>query len=66
MTTLRIEINLDNDAFGTYPGDEIGRILTRYAQSVSVLSDLDKNLKDINGNTVGSATVIRFPSEGAA
>lgn len=66
MSTLTITINLDNEAFDSYPGDEVGRILTRYAQSISVLSDLDKTLKDINGNTVGSATVINFPSEGAA
>ena len=54
---LGIEINLDNAAFDTYPGDEVGRILKKYAQSISVLSDLDKKLRDINGNTVGTAEV---------
>lgn len=57
MSTLTITIDLDNEAFNTYLGDEVGRILTKYAQSISVLSDLDKNLKDINGNTVGKAEV---------
>lgn len=57
MSTLTITIDLDNEAFGTYLGHEVGRILTKYAQSISVLSDLDKNLKDINGNTVGKAEV---------
>ena len=67
MTTLRIDINIDNDAFGEVPGDEACRILKDYANLIGFLGDLpNKTLKDINGNTVGSATVIDFPSEGAA
>ena len=54
---LVIEIHLDNAPSHTYPGDEVGRILKKYAQSISVLSDLDKKLRDINGNTVGTAEV---------
>lgn len=59
MTTLRIEIDIDNAAFGEVPGIEASRILKDYANLIGFLGDLpNKTLKDINGNTIGKAEVL--------
>lgn len=67
MSTLTITIDLDNDAFQEWGGQaEIARILRKYADNAAEYGVGNRRLLDINGNTVGTATVTRFPSEGAA
>ena len=57
---LRIEITLDNAAFGEAGsaecGNEIGRILMRLANDLresDVKAGYSQILRDVNGNTVG-------------
>jgi hypothetical protein len=61
MTTLTITIDLDNDAFQDLNGqNEVARILnkyTTYVQEWGVPSNW--GLADVNGNTVGAATLTR-------
>lgn len=67
MSKLIIELDLDNDAFQEWGGQaEIARILRKYADDVTEWGVGNRKLLDINGNTVGTATVTRIPSEGAA
>lgn len=67
MTKLIIELDLDNDAFQEWGGQaEVARILRDYADNAAEWGVGSRYLRDINGNTVGSATVSRSPSEGAA
>jgi hypothetical protein len=55
MSELVIRINLDNAAFEHVPKTEIKRILDIVKES---LGNNTKNLKDINGNTVGISKYI--------
>ena len=65
---LRIDITLDNDAFGV-PGDaecgnEIGRILVRLATDLrdsDVKAGYSQVLRDINGNAVGRCNTTGGP-----
>ena len=67
MSKLIIELDLDNDAFQEWGGQaEIARILRNYADNAADYGVGNRKLLDINGNTVGTATVTRIPSEGAA
>lgn len=63
---LRIEIEMDNAAFGddqsSVRGEEVARILKLIAGSCELygLTDIfSTKLRDINGNTVGRAEVIK-------
>lgn len=58
MPTLKIEINLDNDAFSGNSAQETARILQDYADQLENLCQVPREkmiLRDINGNTVGFA-----------
>lgn len=63
MAELNITIHLDNAAFdGEDVGPEIARILRRVATELEVagrleISEYTKNLRDSNGNKVGTAEV---------
>ena len=61
MKTYRIKIELGNDAFADGRiGEEINRILADLAAECSFRSGpVTRNLRDINGNTVGRAYVGR-------
>jgi len=54
---LRVEINLDNDAFIQHPGYEVYRVLDQVSNNVHDADTLDigdgASLFDSNGNTVG-------------
>lgn len=52
---LIIRIKCDNAAFEGDPGLEVARILREYADDVADGVALNRKLRDINGNTVGSA-----------
>ena len=54
---FRIEIQTDNAAFDPDPGPELARILRELAARLDDGVDLAEpiRLRDINGNTVGSA-----------
>lgn len=56
MATFTLTIECDNDAFISYPGPEIARILENV--SYSVRKKIDRNsevsIRDSNGNRVGS------------
>jgi hypothetical protein len=60
---LKIEIKMDNEAFGETSGDECARILRRLAEmdlaSVQIPAEFHRVLRDINGNKVGEAKVTR-------
>ncbi len=63
MRVLKIEIAMDNDAFGETletEGDEVTRILNfvRAGIRVEALSSHGISLYDVNGNRVGFAKVI--------
>ena len=60
MATFKLEINLDNDAFGSTPdeqADEIARILADVARQLRENGTMTP--RDINGNRVGKAEVTR-------
>lgn len=60
MATLTITLDLDNDDFGSHPGNEVCRILRHYTNdimSVVVEEALETTFRDSNGNTVGKAIV---------
>jgi hypothetical protein len=59
--TLTVKLNMDNDAFDTDMA-EAGRILRRLADDLecgigSDPYDCNLKLRDINGNTVGTAVI---------
>lgn len=62
---ITIRIDTANDAFGgdaSAAGAEAARILTELAAKVDAMGlhkGDDRNLRDINGNTVGSMKVTR-------
>jgi hypothetical protein len=62
MAAFTLRICIENDAFdGADLGPELGRILKGVAVKVlhlegSDVDDFSIKLKDLNGNTVGSAT----------
>tara|TARA_Y100000401_G_C8148051_1_gene138185 strand:+ start:116 stop:304 length:189 start_codon:yes stop_codon:yes gene_type:complete len=60
MTQLNIVLSTDNAAFeGENLGPEIARILKSYANSIQEVEDpeeLERRLRDSNGNTVGSVS----------
>jgi hypothetical protein len=61
MTTLRIEIKMDNAAFEDDAPTEIARILRQYAERLERQHDRILTfdiLRDINGNRVGKAEVV--------
>ena len=53
---VKIEIDTCNDAFRDNPGAEVARILREAANKIEFGSEVDFNLRDANGNTVGSVT----------
>ena len=54
---IKIEIKTDNAAFETVPGIEAARILRAIANNLEDWTGdkFEDNLRDINGNTVGTA-----------
>ena len=56
---IKISINTDNDAFGRgYCRHEVGRILSDAAARIRREEGInERNLMDINGNTVGKIEV---------
>lgn len=58
MATLSITIELDNDAFQADAGEEVARILRQVAARTATSIDAGEyNLRDYNGNTVGSVEI---------
>lgn len=56
--TLNITINLEGEALTDNPAEEVYRILRDYTGLIGFLGRIeDRNLLDINGNTVGQATI---------
>ena len=56
---ITIDIQCDNAAFEDNPEQEVARILKELAERIAYgLSD--RNLKDINGNTVGNMYVNEY------
>lgn len=61
--TLELRIEMDSAAFfldngATFaPNHEAARILRQYAQEVEDMELMDATLRDVNGNTVGTARV---------
>jgi hypothetical protein len=58
----KIEINMDNDAFGNHPcsiGEELGRILRTLGKDIAIVhGGMKEGIRDINGNTVGSIRIL--------
>lgn len=56
MTTFSLTIEMDNDAFGEYPEEELQRLLSKARQQVGLgaLAGDTGTLMDINGNSVGT------------
>lgn len=64
MSSLNIDLTLDNDAFTDDASTEVARILRRLADTIEGANPLDTfTLRDINGNTVGQA-VFSWTAEG--
>jgi hypothetical protein len=64
MRTFQVTILADNAAFDDDPSEEIHRILKELANNVNLLAlrqEESFTLKDINGNTCGSARWILRP-----
>lgn len=58
--TFKVSIEMDNAAFEESSGVEVARILRSVADAIDeqdVLPGFEMNLRDINGNKVGKATV---------
>jgi hypothetical protein len=58
--TLHINIKMDNAAFEPNPLPEAARILRKLAEAMETYTAVpyqDWVLQDVNGNTVGTATV---------
>ena len=54
---FKIEIETDNDAFAPEPGPELARILRELADKLDAGTVPESvRLRDINGNTCGTAT----------
>ncbi|MGL5923765.1 hypothetical protein [Chroococcidiopsis sp.] len=60
MTTLTIQIKLDNEAFDA-TGAEVARILRKYSDRIEDTSNPEdlqqEKILDYNGNPVGAATI---------
>jgi hypothetical protein len=57
---FKLEIDMDNDAFAEEPNYELGRILEKLAEDTHFEARMipyDRRVMDINGNTVGRATI---------
>lgn len=69
-----LEIDMDNEAFGSLPFMELARILNETAQkfegydhvAIDWGGTFSKTVRDYFGNNVGTATVIRGDEEGEA
>jgi hypothetical protein len=61
MKELRININLDNDAFQQEGSAEIARILHKLADYYEDMYEVAavRRLFDVNGNSVGKAEIIK-------
>jgi hypothetical protein len=61
MKELRININLDNDAFQQEGTAEIAKILRLLAKQYEGLLGVPKftKLLDVNGNSVGKAEIVK-------
>jgi hypothetical protein len=57
MSKLEVSLQSDNDAFSRFPEQEIARILRELADAIELegLEGRVFRLRDINGNTVGTA-----------
>lgn len=53
---FKLQIETDNAAFGDFRAVEVARILRQLADNLSTSGD-SGNLRDINGNTVGTWTL---------
>lgn len=59
MATLRVEIELGNDAFQPTPGPEASRLLRKAADWAQyAATGEDMYLYDVNGNKVGFVQVV--------
>lgn len=56
---ITITIKTDNAAFEQDEGYEVGRILRELAQHYCCGYPIPENLRDINGNTVGTVRCVR-------
>ena len=61
MTTFKLAIDCDNDAFDPSPEFEIVAILRMLADKIEHPEPGPWNLQDANGNTVGKAELVREP-----
>lgn len=57
VNSVTIKIQTTNDAFGSSPELEVGRILARYLSTIPDLGLRDAPLLDLNGNRVGDVTL---------
>jgi len=57
MASFTVEIDMDNAAFEDSPTGELSRILRKLAKEIADGTETDTviKLRDINGNTVGTA-----------
>jgi len=65
--TFILKVSMDNDAFVDDPARELARVLRNAADQVihgemNVDAGDSKNLKDVNGNTVGEMRIVVGPS----
>lgn len=60
---LKVEINLDNAAFEPDAGTEAARLLRQLANDIDgnrlAVAGSVKSLRDVNGNAVGKAQVVK-------
>jgi hypothetical protein len=56
MAKFKLEIKMDNAAFGDSPELELSRILELLAEDVADGVCETYSIRDVNGNTVGKAT----------
>jgi hypothetical protein len=56
MAKFKLEIKMDNAAFGDSPELELSRILSELSFDVAEDQREEYNIRDENGNTVGKAT----------
>ena len=54
-----LEIKMDTDAFCSYPGEELSRILRKLAEEFLPfpVDDFEKTIQDVDGNTVGRCEI---------
>jgi hypothetical protein len=55
MAKFKLEIKMDNAAFGDSPELELSRILSELSLDVAEDQREEYNIRDENGNTVGKA-----------